>query len=811
MSRLVSSWLGSALLCSALFSAWPVSQSILHSAEVKFGGSCAFEDNYPILLFTDKLFDMYPNRHPGPPQTGQPFKFTVVEACDRIKEEFNFLQAQYHSLKLECEKLAQDKTEMQRHYIMYYEMSYGLNVEMHKQTEIAKRLNAILLQVIPFLSQEHQQQVIAAVDRAKQVTASELNTIIGQQMHAQQLAAHAVATGSAMGPPGLPTGLGPSPHAGLNPTNLPPGIPAASLAASGLLSLPNPLAAQLSGFPTPLPPCLKDERSSGSARPASVDDRMPSRSSASPPVRRSRSPEGAERKRVKVEMNDSDDNKSNDELVVDVQNEDPVSPISSEKTPPENGIVNDKVPHPAYKSKAERSDSPHSTTSSTSGGHTPGIRKEHDKSVTPVNYKSVTPTSSGKTTPNCTSARLAAKTSLISEPWSLGHESVFDPLIVTGEVSPGYANNLIHGSMSPGLGPYGRNPMLASFDPHAQVRLAGLSSIAGFPAGGKPAYSYHVSADGQMQPVPFPADALVGTGIPRNARQLSSLPHGEVVCAVAISNPTRHVYTGGKGCVKIWDIVQPGVRVPAHSLECLQKESYIRSCKLLKDGCTLIVGGEAQIITIWDLTGIPKIKAELNNNAQACYALAISPDNKLCFSCCADGNIAVWDIQNQTLVRQFQGHTDGASCIDISNDGTKLWTGGLDNTVRSWDLREGKQLQQHDFTSQIFSLGYCPTGEWIAVGMENSNVEVLHCSKPDKYQLHLHESCVLSLKFAQCGKWFVSTGKDNLLNAWRTPYGASIFQSKESSSVLSCDISGDDKYIVTGCGDRKATLYEVIY
>lgn len=117
--------------------------------------------------------------------------------------------------------------------------------------------------------------------------------------------------------------------------------------------------------------------------------------------------------------------------------------------------------------------------------------------------------------------------------------------------------------------------------------------------------------------------------------------------------------------------------------------------------------------------------------------------------------------------------------------------------------------------------------------MENSHVEVLHASKPDKYQLHLHESCVLSLRFAACGKWFVSTGKDNLLNAWRTPYGASIFQvsyyiyfiilikkckliiifiqSKETSSVLSCDISTDDKYIVTGSGDKKATVYEVIY
>lgn len=38
-----------------------------------------------------------------------------------------------------------------------------------------------------------------------------------------------------------------------------------------------------------------------------------------------------------------------------------------------------------------------------------------------------------------------------------------------------------------------------------------------------------------------------------------------------------------------------------------------------------------------------------------------------------------------------------------------------------------------------------------------------------------------------------------------------VLQSKESSSVLSCDISTDDKYIVTGSGDKKATVYEVIY
>ncbi|XP_077821348.1 transducin-like enhancer protein 1 isoform X8 [Macaca mulatta] len=730
---------------------------------------------------------MFPqSRHPTPHQAaGQPFKFTIPESLDRIKEEFQFLQAQYHSLKLECEKLASEKTEMQRHYVMYYEMSYGLNIEMHKQTEIAKRLNTICAQVIPFLSQEHQQQVAQAVERAKQVTMAELNAIIG----------------------------------------------------SNSLLVPDSLRGT-------------DKRRNGpefsnDIKKRKVDDKDSSHY-------------------------DSDGDKSDDNLVVDVSNEDPSSPRASPAhSPRENGIDKNRL------LKKDASSSPASTASSASSTSLKSKEMSlHEKASTPV-LKSSTPTPRSDMPTPGTSATPGLRPGLGKPPaidplvnqaglgfhlelvpgngkfglkeksWILSRKSSFEiksaaglrtPLAVPGPypapfgmvphagmngelTSPGAAYASLH-NMSPQMSAaaaaaavvaYGRSPMVG-FDPPPHMRVPTIPpNLAGIP-GGKPAYSFHVTADGQMQPVPFPPDALIGPGIPRHARQINTLNHGEVVCAVTISNPTRHVYTGGKGCVKVWDISHPGNKSPVSQLDCLNRDNYIRSCKLLPDGCTLIVGGEASTLSIWDLAApTPRIKAELTSSAPACYALAISPDSKVCFSCCSDGNIAVWDLHNQTLVRQFQGHTDGASCIDISNDGTKLWTGGLDNTVRSWDLREGRQLQQHDFTSQIFSLGYCPTGEWLAVGMESSNVEVLHVNKPDKYQLHLHESCVLSLKFAYCGKWFVSTGKDNLLNAWRTPYGASIFQSKESSSVLSCDISVDDKYIVTGSGDKKATVYEVIY
>ncbi|NXA07366.1 TLE1 protein, partial [Sapayoa aenigma] len=157
----------------------------------------------------------------------QSLKLTYPETLDRIKEEFQFLQNQYHSLKLECEKLATEKTEIQRHYVMYYEMSYGLNIEMHKQTEIAKRLNVICAQLIPFLSQEHQQQVVQAVERAKQVTMTDLNVAIGHQLQTQHLSHHA---------PPIPL----TPHpSGLQPTGL-----AGISSASGLLALSGALGAQ---------------------------------------------------------------------------------------------------------------------------------------------------------------------------------------------------------------------------------------------------------------------------------------------------------------------------------------------------------------------------------------------------------------------------------------------------------------------------------------------------------------------------------------------------------------------------------------
>uniref|UniRef100_A0A5F8A4I7 TLE family member 2, transcriptional corepressor n=1 Tax=Macaca mulatta TaxID=9544 RepID=A0A5F8A4I7_MACMU len=531
---------------------------------------------------------MYPQgRHPTPLQSGQPFKFSILEICDRIKEEFQFLQAQYHSLKLECEKLASEKTEMQRHYVMYYEMSYGLNIEMHKQAEIVKRLSGICAQIIPFLTQEHQQQVLQAVERAKQVTVGELNSLIGQQQ-LQPLSHHA---------PPVPL------------TPRPAGLVGGS--ATGLLALSGALAAQAQ-----LAAAVKEDRVGVEAEGSRVE-RAPSRSaSPSPPEslveeERPSGPGGGGKQRAdEKELSgpyESDEDKSDYNLVVDEdQPSEPPSPATTPcgKVPICVPARRDLVDSPASLASSLGSplprakelilnDLPPSTPASKSCDSSP----PQDASTPGPSSASHLCQLAAKPAPSTDSIALRSPLTLSSPfttSFSLGSHSTLN-----GDLSVPSSYVSLH--LSPQVSSsvvYGRSPMMA-FESHPHLRGSSVSSSLPSIPGGKPAYSFHVSADGQMQPVPFPSDALVGAGIPRHARQLHTLAHGEVVCAVTISGSTQHVYTGGKGCVKVWDVGQPGAKTPVAQLDCLNRDNYIRSCKLLPDGRSLIVGAMA---TLWSGT-----------------------------------------------------------------------------------------------------------------------------------------------------------------------------------------------------------------
>lgn len=776
-----------------------------------------------------------------------------------------------------------EKTELHKQFVMYYEMSYGLHLDVCRHKEIAKRLNNIILNILPIVSNEQQSQIASSVERAKNVSPDELNNIVDQQMREGYAAAdlHSAMGGGLPGlgrpipgTPGLPglhglPPLGPPLH---HPHNLPPhslpphgpplhGLPpqaliqpglnmssppnaAGLLAMSGGPNIPGLGGGILAGMPAGiLPPHVmpKDNPPSTRNNQMPMDTNSMNNNSNStfnhnkPPrnsidsERRAASGSSATSERDHRDghnISQMNDSKHQNSSKKSRRNEEPPSHNQHQVMLNNSSSVSDdeKSEDLVVDGNDDRVSSPNSHHN---GSNSP---RENGSSIDWNQRGSKRPSSRASSVTSGPSGRERAspKTSgshkTKSSPNTLAN-SMIDPM---GPLGPGMQN-----PMMPGLAGYGRSMFpMGPLGPDG-LPVLGPGAIKMPIAPPSEPYSIHLDPEGRPKVIQCSPRDLADPAIPKKAREVFTLDHGEVVCAVALSNPTRNIYTGGKGFVKVWSLdnsesnnemrVSKVLRNPVAELACLPPDSYVRSCKLLPDGKRLIVAGEHPNISVWDLGGDSPVKiGELPDLTHACYALAVCPDSKTCITCFSDGTIGLYDVHNQQLIAKFQGHEDGASCIDISSDGNTLWTGGLDTTLKSWNLNSNKIVGEKDyvtktkFNSQIFSLGCCPSGDYISVGMEDSTIEVMRSSqpnKPEKMRLKMHDSCVLALKYAASGKWFISTGKDKLLNLYGSPAikCPQIMKFHENSSVLSCDISSDDKYFATGSGERKATVYEVLY
>ncbi|VDD76528.1 unnamed protein product, partial [Mesocestoides corti] len=910
-----------------------------------------------------------------PSGPGPSYKFTVVETCERIKDEFNYVQQQCHQLQTEREKLLSERVDMQRICVVYYEMANGLNLEMHRQMEIAKRLNAILTQVIPFLAQEHQSQVASAIERAKQVTMQELNSVLAAQMEDsklskfanggsmglsndqleiyKQIQAHQMSStgspatslpggsssnqtgshGSNIGNTPVSSATFPGSNPNMIPSN-PSSLPAAFL--NGLMSAAG-------GVMMPPPGSTGIPLSGGTGREIkdySSDDKQRVAAAAAAAATSLLYPSGG-----RVGVGTGQPNLPTSPFL----SAGPAAVAAAAASFPESffsgsGLASTSpgVTVPSVTNIPGRTSSAggirHNSGHSTSGGTGSSSLLPPPPPPTPGNTSATSPQDEKRRKLNDTkmeclgrenggwrSADDMDKSGTISNAATVttNRRAGRQPLNLSPQLANSMGSSYPTTNSAPAVGTALNRPPQSE----SRSRYGGKSSLS---SSGPGAYSYVVLPGGSgTRPCALASapEATTNPSLPRRLQHLASLPHGEVVCAVTIgpsptgrsttssrnaspspaaaspslkyesgvdvegtvASPSARIphfaYTGGRGCVKLWDLdVIAGSSsrdvVALASFDCLRPDSYVRSIKLFPDASGLVIGGESSALTIWDLNGPGRRKADLNFDAPACYALALSPDCKLCYSCCSDGHVAVWDIHNQSVVQQFHAHGDGASCIELASQGTRLWTGGLDNKVRCWDIRGSSSHRLHhiEFKSQVFSLGLSPIcglrgrrpsfavapspaaledtangssdalfygTQWIAVGLESSEVEVVaigsdgppplitagnpplkpssspQASSPQgsssiavqdqHFRLTHHESCVLALRFAHHADWFITTGKDHQVNAWRTPYGACLLETKEAASVLTCDISPDDKFVVTGSGDKRANLYEVIY
>lgn len=321
-------------------------------------------------------------------------------------------------------------------------------------------------------------------------------------------------------------------------------------------------------------------------------------------------------------------------------------------------------------------------------------------------------------------------------------------------------------------------------------------------------FSLFVDWEGGVEKVDFADEPCKSERYHLQAQPSIILNHMGPVSSMVLhsDNDKQLAFSAGKDLVKIWDV---GSKSCATRLEFF-KNKFVRTMKFNRLDKTLVMGGEMNQLVVWDMgRSNPTIKYRIQLDTDSCYSMALGSDSRLCITCGDKGNVTAWDLRTQASVRKFQGHAEVVTCIDFSANGSEIWTGGLDGTVRSWDVLDGRQVALFDLHSTVYALDYCPRGDCVAVAA-GSSLELLQPTKRGKYVFVRHYKDVTSLKYAKNGEWFVTIGKDGLVNLLRSPKGQTVARMREAR-VTSCDISDDGQFVGTGSMNGRIAIREVAF
>ncbi|XP_032739351.1 transducin-like enhancer protein 6 [Lontra canadensis] len=300
--------------------------------------------------------------------------------------------------------------------------------------------------------------------------------------------------------------------------------------------------------------------------------------------------------------------------------------------------------------------------------------------------------------------------------------------------------------------------------------------------------------------------------IPHRAEKMRTLKHGEPVLATAVSSCMRHAFTCGRGGVKVWSLVGGGLedRRPESHLRVQTPQAYLRTCLLSPTSTTLLTGGHNLAgVSVWDLTAPSlRVSGELPCAGLTCQALASGPEATLAFAGFTDGTVRIWDLRDQSIVRDLLGPPNGTKSIAVKDQ--NIWTGGLDTCLRCWDLRTPREPLEYQFESQIMSLSPSPQEDWVLVGTASGQQWLQPTRGGQKHMVGCKDGTILGLKFSPFGQWWVSVGTDDLVSIYGMPAGTMVFQVPETSSILCCDVSHNNRLVVTGSEDH-ASVYQITY
>jgi WD40 repeat protein len=164
-----------------------------------------------------------------------------------------------------------------------------------------------------------------------------------------------------------------------------------------------------------------------------------------------------------------------------------------------------------------------------------------------------------------------------------------------------------------------------------------------------------------------------------------------------------------------------------------------------------------------------------------------------------------------TMLRAFGGHTDFVFSVAFSPDGRTLVSGSYDNTVRMWDISNGKSIHTLlDHTDHVWSVAFSPDGNTLASSSSDGSIRLRDTSTGRLTRtLTGTPGLVSSVIFSPDGQT-LANGHNLDVQLWNVSSGSLIRTFKgHSNLVWSVVFSPDGRTLASGSSDQDVRLWDV--
>ena len=185
--------------------------------------------------------------------------------------------------------------------------------------------------------------------------------------------------------------------------------------------------------------------------------------------------------------------------------------------------------------------------------------------------------------------------------------------------------------------------------------------------------------------------------------------------------------------------------------------------------------GRIDILDIGDLQN-PVKRLEIQSRA---IVVALSPNGTRMVSGGDDNTVRIWDAETGEPVGEpLQGHEDWVRSVAFSPDGTRIVSGGDDNAVRIWDAETGEPvgepLQGHE--DWVRSVAFSPDGTRIVSGGDDNAVRIWDAETGEAVgePMHGHEDGVRSAAYSSDERRIISSSDDGTVRIWNAETGQAV-------------------------------------